>query len=365
MNFGFTEEQELLRDQVRRFLEQHASSEQVRVLAGTERGFSDEHWQQMADLGWLGLVIHSDFDGVGLGWVDLVVVLEEMGRRLFPSPFIPHTLAASAIAEFGNDAQKKSLLPAMARGEKIATVALFDVDDIPTVDHVTLETSGGTLAGKKPFVPEAGAADIFLVAFRDGNELKLAVIDRTTAGVEISTSATMDTTKRTGTLILDNVDIGGDAVMPLGEDGLERLLDEGAVAITAEMIGAAEAIATMTTDYAKERIQFDHPIGKYQGVKHRLAEMYVDIESFKSLLYYAAWTVAEAPGNSHDPPHSPRRTPRMPSHRSVSTVSSCTARSALRPSTMPSSILERSKWARPMFGDADFHYERVARIGNY
>ncbi len=366
MNFGFTGEQELLREQVVRFLEERCPSSTVRSIMATDAGYSREHWEQMAALGWLGLMIDEEHEGVGLGWIDLIVVLEEMGRSLCPSPFISHCLTASTLCELGSDQQKKACLPGLATGDTIGTVAVLDVPDDPIADNITLaaqvESDGIVLTGAKPFVSDAGSANLFLVAYRQGDALGLAIVHRQDHGVSTSSAATMDLTKRTGTLTLDAVRVPADQLIPVTEAQLVRLLDKGIVAVTAEMVGAAEAIVDLTSGYARERIQFGHPIGKYQGVKHRLAEMYVDVESFKSLVYFAAWCVDEDPG----------QLPRAAS-LAKAYASDAFAQMGIDGVQLHGAIgftqeydiqlyLKRSKWARPMFGDADYHYERVAAL---
>ncbi|XOV87701.1 MAG: acyl-CoA dehydrogenase family protein [Pseudomonadota bacterium] len=369
MNFGFTEEQDLLRDQVRRFLNEHASSEAVRTIMHTEAGYDAGHWQHMASLGWLGLVVPPAHGGVGMGWVDLIVLLEEMGRSLYPSPFISSTLAAATISELGSPAQQKQLLPGLATGTRIGTLAVLDDVSAPVAGNVTLAASkqGNSilLSGTKPFVQDAGAADLFLVGCRIDGELFLALVEKASEGVSATSSPTMDRTKRTGSLQLENVSLQDSQLIPMTEAALARIFDKACVAVTAEMVGAAEAVLNMTTAYANERIQFDNPIGKYQGVKHRLAEMYVDVESFKSLLYYAAWTVDEQPDS-------------LPRSASLAKAyaSEAFAGIGINGVQLHGAIgftaeydvqlyLKRSKWARPMFGDADYHYERVALIGAY
>jgi alkylation response protein AidB-like acyl-CoA dehydrogenase len=173
----------------------------------------------------------------------------------------------------------------------------------------------------------------------------------------------MDRTKPTGRVMFDNVTVTDDFILPLGEDDLSYLGDLGAVAVTAEMVGAAEAALNMTSEYAKERLQFGKPIGQYQGVKHRLADIYVDVESFKSLLYYAAWTVDEAPAELA---------------RAISLAkgyaSDAFAQIGIDGIGLHGAIgftaeydiqlyLKRSKWARPMYGDSDYHLDRVATLG--
>ncbi len=364
MNFGFTAEQEMLRDQVRRFLDENCPLPEVRNIMKQPAGFSPALWQQMASLGWLGLIVPAEFGGVGLFWEDLIVLLEETGRSLFPSPLISHTLAASSLVELGSDEQKKQWLPDLASGKKIAACAILDEDDCPQLDNITLTISAaGTLSGTKPFVPDAGNADLLLVAFRDADGFGLALIAKDQPGVTVTTTGTMDQSKRSGTLTLNKVQV--DASQRLACDGqaITRLLDKGSVAVTAEMVGAAETVLEMTNQYAKDRIQFGAPIGKYQGVKHRLAEIYLDIESFKSLVYYAAWTVDQSPAELS------RSASIAKAYASDAFVAIGIEGVQLHGAIGFTAeydvqlFLKRSKWARPMFGDADFHYERVAALG--
>ncbi|NRA03145.1 MAG: acyl-CoA/acyl-ACP dehydrogenase [Myxococcales bacterium] len=369
MNFGFSEEQQLLRDEVRKFLDESAPLDEVRRLGETAEGYSPELWKQIAELGWTGLAIPEEFGGAGLGWVDLVILLEETGRSLFPAPLASTALAAAAILDAGSDEQKQRWLPRIAQGSAIGTLALFDEND-PDPRAISLggraEGSGFLLRGEKRFVHDAGSAGLFVVAFRSEAGLSLAVLDSEASGLSGRNLPTVDTTKRLGTLALADVSVSEDGL--LGEPGsaepvIARLLDRGAIATTAEMIGAAEEAHRITTEYAKERTQFDSVIGRFQGVKHPLAEMYVDIESYKSLLYYAAWALEEAP----------EEVPRYAS-MAKAYASEAFARIGIDGVQLHGAVgytdeydiqlyLKRSKWARPAFGDADWHYERVAALG--
>lgn len=361
MNFGFTEEQELLREQVRRFMQASCPMTRVRQIMTSADGAAPELWKQVGELGWLGLLIDEANGGLGLKWVDLTVLLEETGRGLSPLPILSHALAAAAISRCGNAAQKRTWLPKLATGARCATLALYDEANWISPDAISLACKGGRVTGKKAFVADAGAADLFVVACRAEHGLALAIVERGT-GVQVELQPMMDRTKRVGTLTLDAA-LAADQLMPMSADDLAFLTDCGAVAVTAEMIGAAEAALRLTTSYAKQRVQFGQLIGKYQGVKHRLAEMFVDIESFKSLLYYAAWTVDEAPAE-------------LPRAASLAKgfASDAFARIGIDGVQLHGAIgftaeydaqlyLKRSKWARPMYGDSDYHYERVAALG--
>ena len=365
MNFGFTEEQNLLRDQVVRFMQQACPMSKVRELIAHDHGFDVELWRQAGELGWLGLVIPEQYGGIGLRWIDLTVVLEETARGLSPLPIASQALSSVAILRCGSDDHKSNWLPPMASGEAICTLALYDDPNWISPQAITLSgraVEGGILiSGSKPFVPDALAAHYFLLAARCPGGLVLVAVSRDQ--VRIEAQPQMDRTKPTGRVILDNVTVSNEFILPLGEEDLAYLTDVGAVAVTAEMVGAAEAALHMTSEYAKQRVQFGKPIGQYQGVKHRLADNYVDVESFKSLLYYAAWTVDEA----HD---------ELP--RSISLAKGYAADAFARIGVDGIGLhgaigftaeydiqlyLKRSKWARPMYGDSDYHLDRVATLG--
>jgi alkylation response protein AidB-like acyl-CoA dehydrogenase len=374
MNFGFTEEQEFLRQEARKFLDDHCPTEAVRKIAETEEGFSRELWAKIAELGWVGLTIPEEHGGAGLGWVDGVVLLEETGRSLFPSPLISTTLAASAIREAGTVDQQKRWLPSLADGSSIGTLAIQEETDCLAPDAFRLrgkpEKDGFVLSGDKLFVPDLGAAERIIVLFRTGSgpeELSLAMLDRSARGVKISDLPCMDQTKRLGRLTLEGVRVDADTL--LGVPGaawptVTRLLDLGACAVAAETIGAAEASLELTVQYAKERIQFDTLIGRFQGVKHPLAEMYTDVESFKSLVYYAAWALDEGLPEAS-----------LAVSRAKAYATEAFARIGIDSVQLHGAVgytweydvqlyLKRSKWARPMFGDAEHHYDRVAALGD-
>ena len=373
MNFGFSEEQELLRAEVRKFLDQNCPLEEVRKLSETPQGFSRSYWDRFAELGWVGLGVPEVHGGIGLGWGDLVVVLEETGRTLFPSPLIATSLASAAIQAAGSEAQQARWLPGIADGSLIGTLAHLEDSDVLGCAGVELlarrDADAFLLTGGKHMVLDAANADLFVVPFKSGageEDISLAVIERATAGLDVEPAGSIDVTQRQGRLRLDGVRVETDAI--LGEPGgaaplFERLLDCGAVAITAEAIGASEAALELTASYAKQRVQFDQPIGRFQGVKHPLAEMYVDIESFKSLLYYAAWALDNLPEEaslaaSRAKAYASEAFPRIGSdtvglHGGIGYTWEYDAHL----------YLKRAKWCRPTFGDADYHYERVARLG--
>lgn len=373
MNFGFTEEQELLRAEVRKFLDQNAPLEEVRKIALTPDGFDRNLWNRMGELGWIGLTLPDAHGGVGLDFVTLVVLLEETGRSLFPSPLSSTLLAAKAIERLGTPEQQSRWLPGLADGSRVGTFALLEESDSYEVADVGLvgkiDGDDVVLSGAKRIVPDAGAADLFVVAFRTGaapDALSLAVLEKSEAGVAVESYPVMDLTKRSGKLTLDGVRVGREAL--LGErDGaaetIRWLVDVGAMLVAAETVGAAEEAVHLTTEFAREREQFDSKIGRFQGVKHPLAEMHVDVESFKSLVYYAAWCLDEGdPGAS------------VAVSRAKAYAAEAYARIGIDGVQLHGGVgytdeydiqlyLKRSKWARPAFGDSDYHYDRIAAAG--
>ena len=370
MDFGFSEEQEMLRAQAQKFLQDQCPISQVRKIIAGEDGYSKVLWQQVADLGWLGLTIPEDQGGLGMDWVDLLVLLEETGRSLFPSPFISNTLALTAISQFGSHTQQQQWLPLLTDGTKIATLALLDDEDNYSSSSIQLagNTNGGgyKLSGNKSFVQDAQAADLFVTAFRtgsDSNEIALALIPADQKGVSINLTNNLDRTKPSATLNLDSVSVNSNEIIKVGNIPIDHLLNLGALAVSAESIGVCEAILDMTSQYAKDRVQFGHPIGHFQGVKHPLADIYVDIECMKSLTYYAAWSLSTKQEDSE-----------LAIARAKAFSSEKVCNAGVVGIQMHGAIgyteaydlqlyLKRSKWSRAQFGDEDFHYDRVATMG--
>ncbi len=301
MEFGFSADQEQLKAGVRRFLDAECPLERVRTIMASREAHDVGLWKKTAELGWQGLVIPEEFGGLGLAWEDLVVLAEETGRTLFPSPLLADAAAARALGALGTPAQKDRWLPAIARGERIATLAVLeDSDDLSEAGiELAAEPSGSgvVLTGRKMFVPWGQAADLLLVAAREHGGVSLFAVPAGAAGVTITPLRTIDQTMRAAEVVFDGV--AADADSRLGRPGgawqeLARVLDAATVALAAEMVGAADAALRLATEYAKIRKQFGQPIGRFQGVKHRLAEILVDVESARSLVYFASWAVDNA-----------------------------------------------------------------------
>jgi alkylation response protein AidB-like acyl-CoA dehydrogenase len=305
MDFGFSEEQEMLRKSARDFLVKESPMTYVRQMMEDEGGFRDEQWRKMAELGWLGLILPEAHGGAGLTFVDLVVVLEEMGRVVLPGPFFSTVvLGGVALAEGGSKAQQEEFLPKLAGGELRATLAQLEPNARWDVDGIQLEArqagSGWRLSGTKLFVPDAHTADLLVVAGRapgsKGTEgVGLFLVDAQAPGITTTLLKTMDQTRKLCEVVLKDVTVPGERVLAAPGNGwrlLERIIDRGKVGICAEMCGGAQKVLEMSVDYAKVREQFGRPIGSFQAIQHKCANMLVEVESSKSATYYAAWAVA-------------------------------------------------------------------------
>jgi alkylation response protein AidB-like acyl-CoA dehydrogenase len=310
MDFAFSEEQEMLRRSSREFLAKECSSKVVRRLMDSPSAYDPALWKKIADLGWTALGIPEQYGGVG-GFLDLVVVLEEAGRALLPGPFFATMgLAVPALIEAGTEAQKKEALGAIAEGSARATLALTEPSgrwDAAGV-ALTAKPSGGgwRLDGIKLFVPDAENADYIVVAARTRGEgedgITLFLVKGRPKGMTVTPLKTMDMTRRWDEVRFEAVELGADSVMGPPHHAwpqLKRAMEWATAALCAEMMGGAQKVLEDSTEYAKTRQQFGKPIGIYQAVSHKLADMLVLSESGRSATYYAAWTVdADAPDRS-------------------------------------------------------------------
>jgi alkylation response protein AidB-like acyl-CoA dehydrogenase len=305
VNFAFSEEQEELRRSVRRFLDDKSPVTEVRRLMETTEGYDPKVWAQMAnELGLQSLHIPEAYGGQGFSFVELVVVLEEMGRALLCGPFFSTVcLAANAILNAGSEEQKSALLPGIASGETIATLAFTEPSGKWDANGITMEAtpdgSGGyTLDGTKMFVLDGHTAGLIVVAARaagtGGTEgISFFTVSGDAAGLTRTALPTMDQTRKQAKL-----EFSGVSAQLLGEEGaawaaLSKTLDQVAVCLAAEQVGGAQKCLDMSVEYAKVRIQFGRPIGSFQAIKHKCADMLLEVESSKSAAYYAGWAAAE------------------------------------------------------------------------
>lgn len=302
MDFGFTEEQVGLQDQVRRFVASECPLTRVRQIMEADRAYDAALWSKTAELGWQALTVPEAYGGLGLAWEDLIIVAEETGRGLLPSPLLATAAAARLLAALGDEKQKSRWLASIAAGQTVATIAALEDGDVLDERGITCRAevrTGGEVAlhGSKSLVAYGQAADLFLVVAREQDGVSVFAVESPASGLVVEPLSLVDATQRAADVVLDGVIVPESARLgPAGKawPAVRSVLDAAAVALAAELVGAADASVAMATEYAKIRRQFGQPIGRFQGVKHRLAELHVAVESARSLVYYAAWAVDHA-----------------------------------------------------------------------
>lgn len=305
MDFAFTPEQDMLRSTARRFLETKAPSEVVRRLMETDEGFDAGLWAEIAAQGWQAMAIPEEYGGAGFTFTEQAILMEEMGRTLFPAPFLSSVvLGAELILRAGTEDQKQSLLPEIAAGERRVAVAHLESGGAWDADGVSLElTRDGddlVLDGSKSFVIDGHTADTLVVVAREpgttgSDGVTLVLVDGSADGVTRRRVETMDMTRKQATVEFAGVRVPASAV--LGEAGsgwaaLAATLERAAVALAFEQVGGAQKCLEMSVGYAMVRVQFGRPIGSFQAVKHKCADMLIETEIAKSAAYYAGWAAA-------------------------------------------------------------------------
>jgi alkylation response protein AidB-like acyl-CoA dehydrogenase len=291
MQLAFTEEQEELRRSARAFLAEHSSSERVRAAMASELGWDADAWKRIgAELGWTAVAIPESHGGVGLGFVELVGLLEEMGETLLCAPFFSTVcLAAPALLAAADSAAAREWLPAIAEGRATATLVADGVT-------ATKRGSGFALDGAARLVLDGHAAELLVIAARNGAGTSLFAVPASARGVERRAHTTMDATRRFAAVTLSGVEVGADALLGAEGEGaaaLERALDQARVALAAEQTGGAQRCLDLSVAYAQERVQFGRAIGSFQAIKHKCADMMVAVESSRSASYWAGCVAAE------------------------------------------------------------------------
>ncbi len=301
MDFGFSEEQEMLRDAAKRFLADNCPTTFVRKMMADSTAHDKDFWKKLVGMGWPGLLVPEEYGGQGGTFLDMTVIAEEAGKALVPGPFATQAMLAIPITiEGGSDQTKKDILPQMAKGEFIGTVALAEAAGRFDAEGIQLKAnkSGAdyTLSGEKFFVPDAHVANGMVVAARTGgsgeNGITLLLVPADAKGLTITQLKTVDMTRRLCHVKFDNVKTAG----MFGKEGagwpiLHRALDIATAGLSAELVGTAQKALDLSVEYAKTRVQFGKPIGSFQAVKHKCVDMMVAVENARSLTYYACWTV--------------------------------------------------------------------------
>ena len=306
MDLDFTEEQDMLRNSARDFLSTECDKAKVREIEESEDGYSPEIWRKMAELGWQGLMIPEQYDGMGMGLMDLLVVFEEIGRNILPSPyFATAVLGSPPIVEAGSEELKKEILPRVAVGEAVLTMALTEPSAGYSADCVELEAEDRgdsfVLNGTKLFVEFASASDHMVVVAktRSGGDpedgITLLLVESASPGITIDAFATTGNDKQCE-VVFDNVSVPKSNVIGEVNKGwpiVEKTIKMATMAKCAEMIGGMQAVLDMSVAYAKERVQYGRPIGSYQAIQHMLADMFIRTDTSKNIVYEATWMLSE------------------------------------------------------------------------
>jgi alkylation response protein AidB-like acyl-CoA dehydrogenase len=295
MNFDLTDDQRAIKRTANEFLASRYRPEVMRELAEGERGFTDEQWRELSELGWPGVMIPEDDGGLGLGAVELLVIQEEMGYALAPSPLFSTVGAALLLAAAGTAEQRERWLGPLAHGEARGTIAVWDERSGWAPDRSEIESENGAVSAIKVAVPDAAAADFVILSGADGAHF---LVETDAPGVTITPTKALDPTRKLFTVALDRA-----PAEPLAGGRGEQIGHAYATIVTAlaaESVGVAQRAMEMAVAYAKDRKQFNRPIGSYQAVSHRCAQMLLEVEGARSLSYWAGWAL------DHEPSTAPR-----------------------------------------------------------
>jgi alkylation response protein AidB-like acyl-CoA dehydrogenase len=373
MDLSLSEQQEMLRKMARDFLTTECPKKLVRDMEEDSKGYVPELWRKMAELGWQGLPFPEQYGGGDGSFLDLVILLEEMGRALLPAPFFSTVAVCGlTILDVGTESQKKQFLTAIANGDMVLTLALAEsagrYDAVEIATQAVKQDGKYTLTGTKLFVPDALVADWILCAARTGKDqdpekgITLFMTERGTPGLTCSVLPSLSKEKQCE-VAFDHAAVPAENILGHLDQGwpvLNRTLLRAAVAKSVEMVGGAQQVLEMTVAYAKERVQFDKPIGSFQAIQHHCANMAIDVDSSRYLAYLAAWKMSE--GQPCDMEAAVAKAWASEAYKRISVLGH-QVHGAIGFTLDHDMQLysRRAKAAEVIFGDADFHREALAR----
>jgi alkylation response protein AidB-like acyl-CoA dehydrogenase len=367
LDFSLNEQQEMMQALARDFLSDEYTDKVLKAAVADEKGFSPELWQKLAALNLTGLAIPEEYGGIG-DFLDLIVVLEEMGRACFVNPFFTAiVLGASAIIEAGGEKQKQQFLPAIAEGKSIVTLAVAESSGSYTPEAISLKAepqgSDYILNGTKLFVPDALAADHIICVARTGEGITLFILDINANGVNIKPLKTVSGDKQCE-ITFANVKAVADSVLGEVDKGwkyIENVLQKANVARCAEMVGLSQQALNLALDYAKERIAFGHPIGAFQSIQHRCADMLIDVDGSRFVTYQAAWRLNEG----------------LPAEKEVAVAKAWVSQASRRVTNSAHQVhgaigftedhilhyyTKKARFNEFSFGDTIFHLEKITKL---
>ena len=365
MDFDFSESQQILIRTARSFLEKEAK-DLARKMEKTEEGFSLAFWRKMADLGWMGILFPEDFGGSNGNFLDVVLLLREMGKALVPGPFIATMLSGLTVLHYGSESQGKKILPSLLEGKTIIAPAFSKPDKrsriAPGEERIRVEKEGFVISGVRIFVPFPDAAHWYLYRADSNQGASLFLVEACSHGIKRSLFPTIASDKQ-GAVVFDRVPVPAENILVSGEKGTEALRqigDWGALFQCGFILGMLEKVLEMTVEYAKQREQFGKFIGSFQAIQHQCANMATEIDKVKFLTYQAAWKLSE----------------RMPATREISMAKAKASDASRNVCMLGIKIhggigiseehdmqlyFRRAKAAELSFGDGDFHREIIAQ----
>tara|TARA_B100000497_G_scaffold47058_1_gene54388 strand:+ start:111 stop:1223 length:1113 start_codon:yes stop_codon:yes gene_type:complete len=293
MNLDFSDDQKLLQNEARKFLEKEESIKRCRHVLDKSESLDTDLWQKIVELGWTGIRIPEEFDGLGLSHLELCVIAEELGRFLAPVPFSSSVyLFTEAIIKYGSEDLKKNILPKLVSGEIVGTLAVTEDFLAPISANISTKVSDNKIVGKKIAVPDGGIATHSIIVCKSSIGIDLRLIDHSDKSVTISQQEIVDDSRGHY-----SIELSGTPSQLVGDENngwelYESIINQAAVLFSFEQVGGSQASLDMAVKYAKERYAFGKPIGSFQGIKHKLADMYVAITLAKSNSYYAAWALS-------------------------------------------------------------------------
>lgn len=368
MNYDLSEEQNILKESAYKFLADECPAEYVRNMAEDVKGFSPELWQKMSELGWIGLMVPEKYGGPGMSFLELTVLLTEMGYFCLPGPFFSTVVSGGlTLLEAGSNAQKDKILPDFTRGMHILTLALIEDEGtfLPEGIKLTarLDSNKYILSGTKIFVPDAHVADTIICASKTGKTgITLFMVDSSSPGISITQMDTLASDKQCE-VIFDQVEVQKNDILGKPDKGwpvLEKVLQMSAVAKCAEMNGGARKVMEMVVTYVKDREQFGRPVGSFQAIQHYCSNMLTYADTIKFMTYQAAWRISA--GLPFNKEASMCKAWVSDSYRKLVALGhQCIGGMSFMEEFDLQLYFKRAKSAELMFGDADFHKEIVAR----
>jgi alkylation response protein AidB-like acyl-CoA dehydrogenase len=366
MDLGLSEEQELLKNSARDFLEKECPEEHVRAMEEDEKGYSPDLWKKMAELGWQGLMVPEQYGGSEFSFLDLCVLVEEFGRALVPGPFIPNAVCTAALLTAGSDSQKQKYLPGIADGTAIHTYAVTEASGRWDAGGITMKAaadgSGAKLNGTKMFVPDANVADYLHVICTTANgEFADYVVARDQPGITVTTLKTIASDKQ-AEVVFKDVPVAADDIITHSTGQVRRITNMATALECAYLVGLAQRDFEISVNYAKERVQFGRPIGSFQAIQHKAADMVTDVDGMRFIMYKAAWATSENEDTQDMDVAMAKAWCSDASRRVVAHGQQIHGGIGFTKDYVIQLFFRRQKRAELFWGDGDFHRERVAQM---